>query len=97
MSREPQDDASANCDNEPQSNVYDLHHKAAPMATLLLQVPSWIRSALPPRDDDRGAAVVEYALLLTFIMAVLLISVTVIGDTTSNGLDDAGSSGFIGP
>ena len=67
------------------------------MTSALLRLQSWIRSALPNRDDDRGAAVVEYALLLAFIFAVLLISVSVIGGTTSNGLDDAGSSGFVGP
>ena len=67
------------------------------MAPLLLQLHTWLRTALPRRDDERGAAVVEYALLLVFIFAVLLISVAVIGDTTSNGLDDAGSSGFVNP
>ena len=67
------------------------------MATLFLQIQTWLRSVLPHRDDDRGAAVVEYALLLAFIFAVLLISVNVIGNTTSNGLDDAGSSGFVHP
>ena len=67
------------------------------MTPLLLQLHRWLRTALPRHDDDTGAAVVEYALLLVFIFAVLLISVAVIGDTTSNGLDNAGSSGFIGP
>jgi len=64
---------------------------------LLVQLQTWLRSALPHRDDDRGAAVVEYALLLAFIFAVLLVSVSVIGNQSSNGLDDAGSSGFVGP
>jgi Flp pilus assembly pilin Flp len=67
------------------------------MTLVLLQLQSWIRSVLPDRDDDRGAAVVEYALLLAFIFAVLVLSVTVIGATTSEGLEDAGSKGFVGP
>ena len=67
------------------------------MAYALIQIRTWLASRLPDRADDRGAAVVEYALLVAFIFAVLVIAVNVIGSTTSNGLDDAGSSGFVGP
>ena len=64
------------------------------MAPALLQLYGWFRTALPRRTDDRGAAAVEYALLLVLIALVLIIAVTTIGETTSNGLDDAGNSGF---
>ena len=67
------------------------------MTHLLLQLRSRVHAAFLTRDDVRGAAVVEYALLLVFIFAILVIAVTVIGETTSTGLEDAGSSGFVGP
>jgi Flp pilus assembly pilin Flp len=38
---------------------------------------------------------VEYALLLALIFAVLIVCVNIIGAQTSNGLDDAGSQGFV--
>ena len=67
------------------------------MALALLQLRTWLTAKLPRVRDERGAAVVEYALLLAFIFAVLIIAVNVLGATTSNGLDDAGSSGFVTP
>ena len=65
------------------------------MAFALIQLQNWFSTRFPRRADDRGASVVEYALLLALIFAVLVIAVNVIGSTTSNGLDDAGSSGFV--
>ena len=67
------------------------------MAHALIQLRTWLSAKLPGMRDERGAAVVEYALLVAFIFAVLVIAVNVIGGTTSNGLDDAGSSGFVSP
>ena len=37
------------------------------MAFAILQLRSWLSSVLPDRDDERGASLVEYALLLAFI------------------------------
>ncbi len=67
------------------------------MALTLLKLRDMLGSRLPRRDDDRGAAMVEYALLVVLIFLVLIIAVNVIGTTTSEGLDDAGSSGFVNP
>jgi Flp pilus assembly pilin Flp len=55
---------------------------------------TWVTNTLPRLGDDRGASLVEYALLLALIFAVLLVAVGVIGETTSEGLVSAGSSGF---
>jgi Flp pilus assembly pilin Flp len=77
--------------------VYVSPDKAESMSLVLLHLHNLMRRALPDRDREQGAAVVEYALLIAFIFAVLLVSVNVIGDTSSAGLDEAGSSGFVGP
>jgi Flp pilus assembly pilin Flp len=64
------------------------------MHTLTL-LRTWLTSTFPRLRDDRGASLVEYALLLGLIFAVLLVAVGVVGETTSEGLVSAGSSGFI--
>jgi Flp pilus assembly pilin Flp len=60
------------------------------MAFALLQLRSWLSSVLPDRDDDRGAALVEYALLLVFIVIVCVIAMTVLGTITSDGISRGG-------
>jgi Flp pilus assembly pilin Flp len=65
------------------------------MLALMLHPRDRLHVAFPRSRGDRGASSVEYALILAFIFLVLIISVVVIGDTTSEGLDDAGSSGFV--
>jgi hypothetical protein len=57
------------------------------MAFALLQLRYWLSSVLPDRDDDRGAALVEYALLLVFIVIVCVIAMTTMGSLTSDGID----------
>jgi Flp pilus assembly pilin Flp len=66
------------------------------MAPALLQIRDWLAHAMR-RTNDRGASLVEYALLLVLIAVVLVVAVTVLGETTSEGLSEAGSSGFSGP
>ena len=61
------------------------------MAFSLQQLQTWLRSALPSRDEDRGASLVEYALLLALIAMVLLIAVTALGNTTSDSLSTSAS------
>ena len=97
MGRTPQAFRPADRQNGSKSNKHVPHDKAASMANLLLQLHGWIRSVLPDRDDDRGASLVEYALLLALIFVVCVVSVGVIGGSTSGGLEGAGSSGFAGP
>lgn len=58
-----------------------------------LQLRSWLSSVLPAPDDDRGAALVEYALLLVFIVIVCVIAMTVLGTIASDGIS-RGADGF---
>jgi Flp pilus assembly pilin Flp len=62
------------------------------MAITLLQLRTWF-----VRHGDRGASVVEYALLLALIAVICLVAVNTIGAPTNSGLTEAGSSGFVGP
>jgi len=41
--------------------------------------------------DQRGASLVEYALLLALIALVAIVAVTYLGDTTSSSISEAGS------
>ena len=61
------------------------------MALALLKLRNLVRSLLPPRHSDRGAAMVEYALLLVLMAVVLLIAVAVVGEQTSEGISETGS------
>ncbi len=62
------------------------------MALALLQLRTWLTSALD-RESDRGASLVEYALLLALIAMVCLVAVNTIGAPVSEGLD-SGVRGF---
>jgi len=44
------------------------------------------------RTDERGASVIEYALLLALIVVVCIAAIVLIGDTTDNSLSRTGSS-----
>ena len=56
------------------------------MAFALLQLRTWLSRRAPDRDDDRGASLVEYALLLALIAVVCVVAVNVLGGPTSEGL-----------
>ena len=62
------------------------------MAFAILQLRSWLSSVLPDRHDERGAALVEYALLLAFIVMVCVIAMTTLGSLTSDGISRGGSA-----
>ena len=53
------------------------------MTVALLKLRTWISSRLPGRDDDRGASLVEYALLLALIALVAIGAVTFLGGATT--------------
>ena len=61
------------------------------MALALLQLQNRILGALPSRSSDRGASLVEYALLLALIAIVCLVAVNTIGGPTSEGLSKTGA------
>ncbi len=54
------------------------------------QLTIWIMSRLDTRDD-RGASLVEYALLLALIAVVCISAVTALGSTTSTSFSEATS------
>ena len=56
-----------------------------PLETLV----TWMR--LRFGDGQRGASLVEYALLLAFIAMVCIVAVTFLGSQTSNVYSSAGS------
>ena len=62
------------------------------MAFAILQLRSWLSSVLPDRDAQRGAALVEYALLIAFIVMVCVIAMTTLGSITSDGISRGGSA-----
>ncbi len=45
----------------------------------------------PSRDDERGASMVEYALLVALIFLVCVTALTVLGETTSEKFSEMDS------
>ena len=62
------------------------------MTFAFLHIRTWLSRSLGDRGD-RGASLVEYALLLALIAIVCLVAVNTIGGPTSQGLSK-GASGF---
>jgi pilus assembly protein Flp/PilA len=50
---------------------------------------NWLRARF---DDERGASLVEYALLVALIAVVCIAAVTLLGNNASSKLDTVGSS-----
>jgi Flp pilus assembly pilin Flp len=61
------------------------------MGFAIIQLRTWLSSVVPDREDDRGASLVEYALLLVLIAVVCVVGVTVLGETTNEGFSTGGS------
>lgn len=61
---------------------------------LLTNLLSRLARRLPSTRDDRGASVVEYALLVVLIAVVCLIAIQVVGQSTSESL--SGTAGELG-
>jgi pilus assembly protein Flp/PilA len=60
------------------------------MSFAMLQLRTWLTAAFADRDD-RGASVVEYAMLLALIAMVCLVAVNLVGDPVSEGLSNGGN------
>jgi pilus assembly protein Flp/PilA len=58
---------------------------------LVVQMVEPLRDFLSHRDE-RGASLVEYALLLALIAVVALVALTFLGGSVSNTLNSVGSS-----
>jgi Flp pilus assembly pilin Flp len=60
------------------------------MAFVLARMQALLSGALPRRDDDRGASLVEYALLLALIAVICVVAVTILGEEASTAFDSTG-------
>lgn len=62
------------------------------MADALLRLRIWLAVAGPDRRDDRGASLVEYALLVALIAIVCFAAVGFLGEEASSRYANTGSS-----
>ncbi len=63
------------------------------MADALLNIKMWLASSVRlQRDDERGASLVEYALLLALIAMVCFVAVEFVGGETTSRYATTGSS-----
>jgi Flp pilus assembly pilin Flp len=61
------------------------------MADTLLKLGVRLMARLPRPGDDRGASLVEYALLLVLIVVVCALAVAAIGQTLNSSYSSTGS------
>jgi len=64
---------------------------------MIVSVVLWLGSRLRPLRSERGASLVEYALLIALIALVCIVAVAYLGGATSTGLTNDGSSMFVNP
>ena len=62
------------------------------MAHALITMRTWLAASLPERED-RGASVVEYALLVAFIAVICALAVGALGGTVNSSYSST-ASGF---
>lgn len=60
------------------------------MISILQEVAAWIRLR-GAAESDRGASIIEYALLVAFIAVLCVLAVDLLGQETLSGLDSTGS------
>ena len=61
------------------------------MALTLIRIRSWLAAA-PRGRDDRGASLVEYALLLALIAIVCVAALGVLGGSVDDGIQSGADS-----
>jgi pilus assembly protein Flp/PilA len=57
-----------------------------------LVIWNYLRRLLNGRDDQRGATLVEYALLVALIAVVCIVAVSLLGSNASNKFSTIGSA-----
>ncbi len=57
----------------------------------VITLQTWLSSVLPQRDKERGASLVEYALLVAFIAVVCAVAVGELGSTVNSSYSSTGS------
>ena len=62
------------------------------MTFAFIQLRTWLSSVASDHDDDRGASLVEYALLLALIAIVCMIGVEMLGGATRDGIQSGADS-----
>lgn len=62
------------------------------MADAVLRLQIWLAVAHPNRRDDRGASLVEYALLIALIALICFAAVGFLGEEASSRYANTGSS-----
>jgi len=62
------------------------------MIDTLVRLQTWFTTRRADRDDERGASLVEYALLVALIAIVCIIAISFLGDETNSSYDGVGSS-----
>jgi pilus assembly protein Flp/PilA len=60
------------------------------MITTYEFLATWLRARFG--DDERGASLVEYALLVALIAVVCIAAITLLGNNASSKFDQVGSS-----
>ena len=64
----------------------------------LTRLGAWIRAAVrPAHDPERGASLVEYALLLALIAVVCIVAISAMGLSLNDSYTNNGSSLFPPP
>lgn len=58
------------------------------------RLAAWMRAATRPASAERGASLVEYALLLVLIALVCILALELLGESTGDSLSRSGSSIF---
>jgi len=60
------------------------------ITTTLDFLGAWLQARFS--DDDRGASLVEYALLVALIAVVCIVAITFLGNSASSQFNNVGSS-----
>jgi pilus assembly protein Flp/PilA len=60
-----------------------------PMLTSYHFLSAWLQARM---DDERGASLVEYALLVALIAVVCIVAITFLGTSASSKFDSVGSA-----
>ena len=68
----------------------EKEHAPEMIATTLEFLAAWVSSRCA--DDERGASLVEYALLVALIAVVCIVAITFLGTSASSQFNNVGSS-----
>lgn len=60
------------------------------MSYAVIALRHWLAAVRPDPREDRGASLVEYALLVVLILVVCVVAVTILGTSVSKDFSSAG-------